>query len=561
MGERPDYTRVDAPARRPSPAEMDQNRISNPVLRGFNPDPSIVRVGEDFFLATSTFEWFPGVQIHHSKDLTHWRLAARPLCRPAQLDMRGDPDSCGVWAPDLTYADGRFWLVYTDVKRFGQSTLDGPTGMTLRDFHNYLVTCDRIDGDWSDPIHLNSSGFDPALFHDDDGRSWLLNMLWDHRPTKPRFAGIVAQELDRSTGKLLGERRVIFEGTQRGFTEGPHLYKRDGWYHLLVAEGGTGWEHAVVMARSRTLCGPYEAHPDGAVLTSFGRRDLPLTRAGHGDLVELADGTPWISYLCGRPLPGRERCVLGRETALQPMQWGDDGWLRTSRSDALPDPAPPAPDLPPAPWPHTPWNGRFDQPDLPQDLQWLRTPYPEELFSLAARPGYLRLYGRESLGSHFTQALVARRQQHFRYTATTRLEFDPAHFQQAAGLVCYYNSTKFHYLFVTRDGDARQLQVMSSSPDDGGTSLTTIVPALARGPIELRVDVDDDALRFAWREGDQDWRFAPEVLDASILSDEASFPGLPNFTGAFVGMACQDLAGTAAPADFAFFRYEGRDEE
>ena len=218
------------------------------------------------------------------------------------------------------------------------------------------------------------------------------------------------------------------------------------------------------------------------------------------------------------------------------MQWGDDGWLRTSRSDALPDPAPPAPDLPPAPRPHTPWNGRFDQPDLPQDLQWLRTPYPEELFSLAARPGYLRLYGRESLGSHFTQALVARRQQHFRYTATTRLEFDPAHFQQAAGLVCYYNSTKFHYLFVTRDGDARQLQVMSSSPDDGGTSLTTIVPALARGPIELRVDVDHDALRFAWREGDQDWRFAPEVLDASILSDEASFPGLPNFTGAFVGM-------------------------
>ncbi|TGX55744.1 glycoside hydrolase family 43 protein [Sphingomonas gei] len=537
------------------------DRISNPILRGFNPDPSIVRVGEDFFVATSTFEWFPGVQIHHSRDLVHWRLATRPLRRPEQLDMRGAPDSCGVWAPDLTYADGRFWLVYTDVKRFGQSTLDGATGLTLRDFHNYFVTCDRIDGEWSDPVYLNSSGFDPALFHDDDGRSWLLNMLWDHRPTKPRFAGIVAQELDRGTGKLLGGRHLIFEGTERGFTEGPHLYKRDGWYHLLVAEGGTGWEHAVVMARSRNLFGPYEVHPDGAVLTSFGKHDLPLTRAGHGDLVELADGTPWIGYLCGRPLPGRERCVLGRETALQPMQWGDDGWLRTIRGDALPDPAPPAPDLPPAPWPATPWEGSFDTPDLPQDLQWLRTPHPEALFSLSARPGHLRLYGRESLGSHFTQALVARRQQHFRYTATTQVEFDPAHFQQAAGLICYYNGTKYHYLFVTRDGDARQLQIMSSSPVDGGSSVVTVAPDLPRGPIDLRVEVDLDELRFAWRpQGDRDWQLAP-ALDASVLSDEVSFSGLPNFTGAFVGMACQDMAGTAAPADFAFFRYEGRDSD
>jgi xylan 1,4-beta-xylosidase len=473
--------------------------------------------------------------------------------------MRGNPDSCGVWAPDLTHADGRFWLVYSDVKRFGQSTLDGATGMTLRDFHNYLVTCDRIDGEWSDAIPLNSGGFDPALFHDDDGRSWLLNMQWDHRPAKPRFAGILAQELDRGTGALIGERHLIFAGTPRGFTEGPHLYKRDGWYHLLVAEGGTSWNHAVVMARSRALTGPYEVHPDGAVLSAFGSRDAPLTRAGHGDLVELADGTPWIAYLCGRPLPGRARCIMGRETALQPMQWGDDGWLRTPSNDALPDPEPLAPTLPAAPWLDAPWNGAFDGPDLPQDLQWLRTPHPDALFSLTARPGHLRLYGRESLGSPFTQALVARRQQHFRYTATTRMAFDPQHFQHSAGLVCYYNSTKFVYLFVTRDGDSRQLQLMVQSPDDGA-SLTTVVDALDEGVVDLRVDLDLDTLCFAWRfEGAQDWQPVAGAFDASILSDEASIPGLPNFTGAFVGMACQDLAGTARPADFSFFRYEGRD--
>jgi xylan 1,4-beta-xylosidase len=153
--------------------------IRNPILPGFNPDPSIVRVGDEYYVATSTFEWYPGVQIHHSRDLVDWRLVTRPLNRASQLDMRGNPDSCGVWAPDLSHANGRFHLIYSDVKRYGQTTIDGARGASLRDFHNYWVTAEHIDGPWSDPVHLNSSGFDPALFHDDDGRSWLLNMLWD----------------------------------------------------------------------------------------------------------------------------------------------------------------------------------------------------------------------------------------------------------------------------------------------------------------------------------------------------------------------------------------------
>lgn len=532
--------------------------IANPVLRGFNPDPSIVRVGDDIYIATSTFEWFPGVQIHHSRDLVNWRLAARPLRRPSQLDMRGDPDSCGVWAPDLSYADGRFWLLYTDVKRYGQTTVNGATGASLRDFHNYVVTADRVDGEWSDPVHLNSSGFDPALFHDDDGRSWLLNMLWDHRPDRSRFGGIVAQEFDRTARRLVGSRHLIFAGTERGFTEGPHLYKRDGWYHLLVAEGGTGWDHAVVMARSRSLLGPYDVHPDGAVLTSSGRRDAPLTRAGHGDLVELADGTTWLAYLCGRPVGGRERCVLGRETAIQPMRWGGDGWLRTMDATGTPDPQPSAPMLAAHPWLEEPWNGRFDGPDLPSDFQWLRTPFPGDLFSLTAAPGRLRLFGRETVGSLFSQTLVARRQEHHRFTATTRLAFAPANFQQAAGLICYYNSTKFHYLLVTEDEGARQLQIMSSTPETG-CSCIVVVPELPEGPIGLRADVDGDRLTFAWA-CDENWQMLSPVLDASILSDEVTLPGLPNFTGAFVGMACQDLSGSGAYADFDLFLYEGRDE-
>ena len=171
--------------------------IRNPILRGFNPDPSIVRVGDDYYVATSTFEWFPGVQIHHSRDLVHWRLLTRPLNRASQLNMLGDPDSCGVWAPCLRFVNGLFHLVYTDVKRYGRTSgAGGSAGASLRDMHNYLVTSPRIDGEWSDPVFLNSSGFDPSLFQDDDGRLYILNMLWDHRPGHNRFAGIVIQEYD-----------------------------------------------------------------------------------------------------------------------------------------------------------------------------------------------------------------------------------------------------------------------------------------------------------------------------------------------------------------------------
>lgn len=519
----------------------------NPILRGFNPDPSIVRVGEDYYIATSTFEWYPGVQIHHSLDLTNWTLVARPLGRAGQLDMRGNPDSCGIWAPDLSYKDGRFHLIFTDVKRYGRTTVDGAKGASLRDFHNYWVSSERIDGDWSDPVHLNSSGFDPALFHDDDGRSWLLNMLWDHRPDRRRFAGIVAQEIDLNSGRLLGQRRTIFEGTALGFTEGPHLYKRDGWYHLLVAEGGTERGHAVVMARSRSLFGPYEPHPDGPVLTARHTPDAPLQRTGHGDLVETPEGETWMAYLCGRPLPGSDRCVLGRETAIRRMQWGADGWLRCAEEPPVTDNATPpvvARDL-------------FDGPTLPDAFQWLRTPYPEQIFSLTARPGHLRLFGQETIGSHFTQALVARRQTGFRYDAQTLVEFEPEHFQQAAGLVCYYNSSKYLFLHLTAaDDGTRQIQVLSVLPIGEGQSLLTPAMTVPEGPIAMRVQVDHEALRFAFRgEGEADWTWLPERFDASLLSDEATLPGLPNFTGSFVGMACQDMAGTGRAADFRHFDY------
>lgn len=534
--------------------------IQNPILRGFNPDPSIIRVAEDYYIATSTFEWFPGVQIHHSRDLVHWRLLTRPLTRASQLNLLGDPDSCGIWAPCLSYSEGLFYLIYTDVKRYGRTSIGGASGASLRDFHNYLVTSPRIEGEWSDPVYLNSSGFDPSLFHDEDGHKYLINMLWDHRPGQNRFAGIVLQEFSIKERGLVGDRKLIFAGTTLGLTEAPHLYKRNGYYYLLTAEGGTGWGHAVTMARSRTITGPYELHPDVYILSSRHRPDVELQRAGHADLVETQNGETYIVYLCGRPLRNRGRCTLGRETAIQPMNWSADDWLRTTDGSGLAQTKAAAPKLPAHVFPASPARENFDEAALPIDFQWLRSPWPEELFSLTARPGHLRLYGRETIGSLFRQSLVARRQQSHCFSAGLVVEFEPEHFQQTAGLTCYYGGSKFHYLYISRDETlGKHLRVMSALPDQvQADAFTSPVPIPGDKRVHLRVEVDYERLHFGYRLDGEDWHWWPQQFDASILSDEATAPGAPNFTGAFVGMCCQDLAGTRRPADFDYFDYQER---
>jgi xylan 1,4-beta-xylosidase len=329
----------------------------------------------------------------------------------------------------------------------------------------------------------------------------------------------------------------------------------------MTAEGGTGWNHAVTMARSRNINGPYELHPDMQILSSRHRPDIELQRAGHADLVETQNGETYMVYLCGRPLRNRGRCTLGRETAIQRMVWGADGWLRTQDGQGVPHNEVPAPKLAPHVFPAPPEREDFDGPELPLAFQWLRSPWPDELFSLSARPGHLRLFGRESIGSLFRQSLVARRQQAHCFTAETVIDFEPEHFQQMAGLVCYYNGAKFHYLYLSRDEAlGKHLRVMSALPDSPqADAFTPPIPIPAGRPIHLRVDVDFERLVFAYCVEGEAWRRLPQQFDASILSDEAAAPGTPNFTGAFVGMACQDMAGTGRPADFDYFEYRERE--
>lgn len=532
--------------------------IRNPILPGFNPDPSICRVGDDYYIATSTFEWYPGVQIHHSRDLVNWRLVRRPLERASQLDMRGNPDSCGVWAPCLSYDDGLFWLVYTDVKRF-----DG----NFKDAHNYIVTAEAIEATWSDPVYVNSSGFDPSLFHDDDGRKWFLNMQWNHRtesfggsPKHPAFDGILLQEWDERTRRLVGPVKNIFAGSPLGLVEGPHLFKRNGWYYLTTAEGGTGYDHAVTMARSRAIDGPYVMHPDIYLITSKDHPEAPLQRAGHGQYVETPDGQAYHTHLTGRPLPPGRRCTLGRETALQKCVWRDDGWLYLENGGPVPEVLVPAPG--PAGQVATPvvTETHFDGQALPVEFQWLRTPEPERIFSLEWRPGHLRLFGRESIGSWFEQALVARRQEHHSFRAETTVDFTAVTYQQVAGLTHYYNRHKFHALGITwHETLGRALTILSCPGDFPHGRLQFPVGsgiAIPDGPIDLAMDVRDNDLQFFWRAtAAVDWQPIGPVLDAGVVSDEGGRGEHGSFTGAFAGMFAFDTSGAGKAADFDRFRY------
>ncbi|MEV6260597.1 glycoside hydrolase family 43 protein [Streptomyces sp. NPDC051784] len=549
------------------PAAPSAGTITNPVLRGFHPDPSILRVGDDYYIATSTFEWLPGVALHHSRDLVNWRPLGGILRERRLVDLTGRPDSGGVWAPCLSHTDGLFHLVYSDV-----TNLSG----AFKDVRNLVITAPSLDGPWSDPVPFPSHGFDPSLFHDDgpdgDGRSWALWMEWDHRPGRHPFAGILMQEWDRAGRRVTGPLHRVFQGTELAHTEGPHLYRKDGWYYLLTAEGGTSWAHAATVARSRILTGPYEPDPAGPLLTSAGRDTWDLQKAGHGSLVRTRDGEWYLAHLTARPLTPLGPCVLGRETAIQRVVWSADGWPRLhslpdAASQALPSPLPrtavPGPALPPAPVTVPRVRDPFDEPRLRAGWSTLRRHPDPSWLSLTDRPGHLRLRGGQSLGSTHGQSMVARRQQAACFDFAARVEAEPSSPRQMAGIVHYYNSTLWYYLHLTWDEELGRVLRVGQCDHGRYTEEVPAVP-VPDGPVELRLVVRAESGRFGWRPGGTaEWRETGQELDVTRLSDESATQGDPasghytswGFTGAFAGLCVQDLTGAALHADFAWSEY------
>ena len=303
----------------------------------------------------------------------------------------------------------------------------------------------------------------------------------------------------------------------------------------------------------------------GPVVTSRDDPDWPLQRNGHADFVETPQGELYLLHLCGRPLDGTRRCPLGRETAIQRVRWTGDGWLRLANGGHLPELDVDAPSIPIDEPVEVLQYDDFASPELANVYQWLRTPYPEAFMSLTDNPGHLRLYGMESPGSLYNQALVARRQSDFVFEASTRLDFRPESFQQLAGLIVYYNSSKFHYLYVSTDDDiGKHLGLMSCEAD---LTLAVTFPIqdqrvvlAGEGPVWMRASVDRAELVFSWSADGEHWQQIPVVLDHGLLSDEAGMRFGEQFTGTFVGMCCNDLTGMRRHADFGFFSYCGKDD-
>lgn len=520
--------------------------IQNPILRGFCPDPSIIRVGEDYYIATSTFEWWPGVKLFHSRDLEHWKQIKSPLIRTEQLDLKGNPPSGGVWAPCLSYDGKRFFLVYTDVK-----TKKGRYYNT----HNYVVYTEDIYGEWSDPVYLNSIGFDPSLFHDTDGRKYLVNMV-------NGFKGILVQEIEASTLRPAGERKKVYQGSGIGCTEGPHIYHIGEWYYLLVAEGGTGYEHCVTMARSRSIWGPYETAPDNPILTSDCGDEHAIQKCGHADFTDTPLGEWYMVHLCARPLAGKQWCTLGRETAIQKMIWDDDGWLRPAAGGKFAAGETEAPKLTAGAdsdavsciSAEDSFEDDFDDGELNVRYSSPRESY-KAFADCNARKGYLRLTGRESLNSLHHVSLVAVRQQMPCCSAETVMEFAPEYREQFAGITYMYDAYNFYIFGKTLDESGKEILVLQKSDRGEITDEITPVPIEKGKRLRLRIEVNagGTAVDFWYGTEGEELKTAGTGFSTQLLTDEHC----RGFTGAHFGLYCHDMAGLSAAADFDSLKVHG----
>jgi xylan 1,4-beta-xylosidase len=520
----------------------------NPVIPGFHPDPSICRVGDDFYLVTSSFEYFPGVPIFHSRNLTDWRLLGHVLTRPSQLRLQHVRSSGGIYAPTLRYSRGRFYVVTTHVGGGG----------------NFYVSAKRPEGPWSDPVWLDQEGIDPSFFFDGDTVYYTRNGKgadFDH-PV------ICQATVDLKTGKIVGKMRRIWSGTGGIWPEAPHLYKVGSTYYLMAAEGGTAYGHSEIVARSSKPFGPYEGYPKNPILSHRSLLRHPIQATGHADLVELADGTWWAVLLGIRPTGRRHH--LGRETFLAPVTWTRDGWPILGRDGRieLEMQAPPLESyaLPPA-GRHVRDRGQisgsagasstlerdhFETATLDPIWSFLRNPSPRD-WSLTTRPGWLRLLGSPvTLDDVDSPALVVRRQQHFALRSRAALDFHPRFPNEEAGLTVRADEN-FHYdLAITRADSGREATLRRRVRGE-----SQIVGRCMLEEGELFIEVRANEKTYSFFAGVHEPLAPLGSLPTRTLSAETiGASGAMCFTGVCIGVyATGNGRPSSVPADFDWFDY------
>jgi alpha-N-arabinofuranosidase len=507
----------------------------NPVVPGFHPDPSVVRVGSDYYLVTSSFEFFPGVPVFHSRDLVHWRQLGHALTRESQLPLAKARTSGGIYAPTIRHHAGTFYVITTNVDGGG----------------NFYVTAKDPAGPWSEPVWIREQGgIDPSLFFDDDGTAYLTTNGGAPGGSGPR--GIYQSTIDLATGRLLTPPRHVWGGTGSRYPEGPHLYKIGGRYYLMISEGGTEYGHMVTIARSDSPWGPFEPCPGNPFFTHRATEmDVPIQGTGHADLVQDHEGGWWMVFLAFRPVGGWYWHHLGRETFLAPVTWDAQNWPVVNEGKVV-TPSMSVRGLPAHPWPPPPVRDDFASP-LGPEWTHLRNP-AKASYSLDERPGWLTLRGTAvSLDATASPTWVGRRQQHLSCTARARLDFAPARDGEEAGLTVYRNPEHRYEIGVGRAGGRRQVFVRQTI----GPSLQAITastPVEGGGPVVLRVEAKPEAYAFSFGLGEAPSTWTPlGTAPTRFLSTEVA----GGFTGAFFALYASGADQPASvPALFDWFDYE-----
>ncbi len=545
--------------------------ITNPILPGFNPDPCICRKNDDYYLAVSSFEWFPAIPIYHSRDLKNWELLTHAIRDEKELDLKKLPSAKGIWAPDLTYceSDDLFYMVYGVMN-----------SMNARYFEidNYLITAKDIEGPWSEPVYLHSAGFDAAMLHDDDGRKYVVSLDWETRENYEKPGEISISEYDPIEKRIKGyPKRIWRGGTDRGCIEAPRITKHDGYYYIMCAEGGTGYNHCVSMGRSQNVFGPYERDPQNPIITSapgnpYERKDADhlkpvyfnpdsvLQKSGHGSYVELPTGEVYLFHLTARPfitedenIRTKYRCTLGRETAIEKMEWTKDGWLRMKDGSNLAKVEVEEPSLPECVFPEAASKDCFDGERL-KNFYYAPRISPESFCTI--ENGKLKMRGQESLTSLNKVSLLCRKLTSLKTRVTTKMHFEPEVFQHSAGLVIYYDNMNYAFLRKYYSESLGSAAIMVQQLENGQRRqwLDERIAVDSLEDVYFRLNIEGRRTFFEWsKDGEVYSKIGPD-LDTSKYSDEYCKYG--EFTGTMVGIACEDRLFKAKEVEFEFFDLE-----
>lgn len=510
--------------------------FKNPIIPGFYPDPSICRVGDDYFLVTSSFEYFPGIPIFHSKDLVNWRQIGHVLDRPSQLDLDSTPNSKGIYAATIRYHNGIFYVITTFV--------ESQTGAR----RNFFVTAEKPDGPWSEPYWLvDCPGIDSSLFFDEDGKVYVTA---NRRPPGgqlyPKHMEIWLQELDLETKQLTGDKYSLWDGALKNIhaQEAPHIYKVDGMYYLIIAEGGTGFTHSITVARSKSITGPYEGAKTNPILTHrhLGR-EYPITNVGHGDIVDTVNGEWWMVCLGTRPYGGAYR-NLGRETFLVSLKW-EEGWPVINPGKGIVETEGKKPNLPEKKWPSLPACDHFDTSELGMHWNFIRTPRGD-FWSLKERPGYLRLRLKPvTLTENANPAFVGLRQRDINFAARTKMEFSPKHEFEVAGLILLQNAD-FQYRVERVQSELRLIK------REAGKEEAIAIRPYEQKEIYFKVEASGQSYNFYIASKAEQWEILKENVDGRILSSDVA----GGFTGAYLGLYASSNGHESSNfADFDYFEY------